>query len=149
MRHTQVSTPRERVAWVSYLLAHAGEYGVVTALSRTMGVSRQTLYAWVERGRAGLEQVFAPPVAAADADLERHILTLLVEGHASYRGIWCCLRQVGQRQVSLGTISAVVRAAERLALVAQLALPQERAVALDEIDGPDRQGAYLTSSSSQ
>ncbi len=175
MRHTHVSTPRERVAWVSYLLAHAGEYGVGTALSRTMGVSRQTLYAWVERGRAALEQVFAPPVAAADADLERHILTLLVEGHASYRGIRCCLRQVGQRQgscgnkavnfpstvgingakswsgyfcttpqVSLGTISAVVRAAERLALVAQLALPQERAVALDEIDGPDRQGAYLT-----
>jgi len=55
------------------------------------------------------------------------------------------LRQVGRRQVSLGTISAVVREAERraLALVVRLTPPQERAVALDEIYGRDRQGAYL------
>jgi len=52
---------------------------------------------------------------------------------------------VGRRQVSLGTISAVVRAAAQraLALVARLAPPPERAVALDEIDGRDRRGAYL------
>jgi hypothetical protein len=146
MRHTHASTPSERVAWVGYLLAHAGEYGVVTALSRTVGVSRQTLYTWAERGRAALEQAFTSPVAAvADARLERDILTLLVEGHASYRGIRRCLRQVGRRRVSLGTISAVVREAERraLALVARLTPPQERAVALDEIYGRDRQGAYL------
>ncbi len=59
----------------------------MTALSRTVGVSRQTLYTWTERGRAALEQAFASPVAAvaavADARLERDILTLLVEGHAS------------------------------------------------------------------
>ena len=128
------------------MLAHAGEYGVVTALSRTVGVSRQTLYTWLACGQAALEQAFAPPAAAvADASLERDILTLLVEGHASYRGIRRCLRQVGRRQVSLGTISAVVQEAERraLALVARLAPPQERAVALDEIYGRDRRGAYL------
>jgi len=147
MGHTHASTPQERAAWIGHLLAHSGEYGVVTALSRRVGVSRQTLYAWVERGRAALEQTFAPPVAAvADADLERDILTLLVEGHASYRGIRRCLRQVGRRRVSLGTISAVVREAQRraLALVARLAPPRERAVALDEIYGRDRRGAYLT-----
>jgi len=79
----------------------------------------------------------------ADAELERDILTLLVEGHANYRGIRRCLRQVGRRQVSLGTISAVVQEAERRAraLVARLAPPQERAVALDEIYGRDRRGA--------
>lgn len=146
MRHTHASTARERVAWVSYLLAHAGEYGVVTALSRTVGVSRQTLYTWRERGRAALERACTPPVAViAGADRERDILTLLVEGHASYRGIRRCLRQVGQRQVSLGTISAVVQEAERraLALVARLAPPQDRAVALDEMYGRDRRGAYL------
>jgi len=55
MRHTHASTPSERVAWVGYLLAHAGEYGVVTALSRTVGVARQTLYTWAERGRAAVE----------------------------------------------------------------------------------------------
>ena len=146
MRHTHASTPSERAAWVSYLLAHAGEYGVVTALSRTVGVSRQTLYAWVERGRTALAQAFAPPVAAvADAHLERDILTLLVEGHASYRGLRRCLRQVGRRAVSLGTISAVVREAERraLALVARTVPSQERAIALDEMYGRDRRGAYL------
>jgi len=91
-----------------------------------------------------VERACAPPVAAvADADLERDILTLLVEGHASYRGIRRCLRQVGQRYSSLGTSSAVVRAAEQraLALVARLAPPQERTVALDESYGRDRRGA--------
>jgi len=142
MEYTHASTPSARAAWISHLLAHNGEYGVVTALSRRVGVSRQTLYAWVERGRAALEQAFAPLSAVvADAELERDILTLLVEGHASYRGIRRCLRQVGRRQVSLGTISAVVQEAERraLALVARLAPPQERAVVLDEIYGRDRQ----------
>jgi len=146
MGYTHASTPSERAAWISHLLAHNGEYGVVTAVSRRVGVSRQTLYAWVERGRAALEQAFAPLSAVvADAELERDILTLLVEGHASYRGIRRCLRQVGRRTVSVGTISAVVQEAERraLALVARLAPPQERAVALDEIYGRDRRGAYL------
>ncbi len=145
MGYTHARTPSERMAWVSYVLAHAGEYGAVTALSRTARVSRQTLYSWMERGQAALEQAFAPPVAAAAARLEWDILTLLVEGHASYRGIQRCLRQVGRRQVSLGTISAVVQEAERraLALVARTAPPQERAVALDEIYGRDRRGAYL------
>ncbi len=64
MRHTHASTPSERVAWVGSVLAHAGEYGVVTALSRTVGVARQTLYTWAERGRAALAGAFAPPVAA-------------------------------------------------------------------------------------
>ncbi len=146
MGYTHASTSSARAAWINHLLAHSGEYGVVTAVSRRVGVSRQTLYVWMERGRAALEQAFAPaPAVVADAELERAILTLLVEGHASYRGIRHCLRQVGRRQVSLGTISAVVQAAERraLALVARLAPPQERAVALDEIYGRDRQGAYL------
>jgi len=103
------------------------------------------LYSWMERGQAALAQAFAPPVAAADAELERDILTLLVEGHASYRGVRRYLRQVGRRQVSLGTISAVVQEAARraLALVARTAPPQERAVARDEIYGRDRRGAYL------
>jgi hypothetical protein len=148
MRHTHASTPRERVAWISYLLAHAGEYGAVTAVSRAAVVSRQTLYTWLARGRAALEQAFLPPPAAADpapAALERAILTLLVEGHASERGIQRCLEQVGGPTVSLGTISGVIREAERraLALVARTAPPQGRAVALDEIYGRARDAAYL------
>jgi len=114
MEYTHASTSSERAAWISHLLAHRGEYGVVTAVSRRVGVSRQTLYAWMERGRAALEQAFAPArTVAADAELERDILTLLVEGHASYRGIRRCLRQVGRCPVSLGMISAVVQEAAR------------------------------------
>jgi len=147
MGYTHASTPRERMAWVSYVLAHAGEYGVVTALSRAARVSRQTLYAWAARGQAALEQAFQPPEATSggDARLERDILTLLVEGHARVRGIQRCLGQVGGRAVSLGTISAVVGEAERraLALVATLAPPDARAIALDEIYGRDRHAAYL------
>ncbi len=146
MGHTHASTASERAAWVGQLLAHTGGYGAVTTLSRAVGVSRQTLYTWLERGRAALEQAFAPPApAVADAGREREILTLLVEGHASYRGIQRCLREVGGREVSLGTISTVVRDAQEraLTLVEGQAPLGERAVALDEIYGRDRQGASL------
>jgi hypothetical protein len=136
------------VAWISYLLAHAGEYGVVTAVSRAAAVSRQTLYSWLARGRVALEQAFLPspaPAGAAPAALERAILTLLVEGHASERGIQRCLEQVGGQTVSLGTISGVIPEAERraLVLVARTAPPQVRAVALDEMYGRARDAAYL------
>ena len=42
------STARQRVEWVSQLLAGSGTYGLVTLLSQTAGVSRQTLYTWAE-----------------------------------------------------------------------------------------------------
>ncbi len=44
------STPAQRTQWVSQMIAHAGEYGRVSALSRASGVSRQTLYAWRAQG---------------------------------------------------------------------------------------------------
>jgi len=105
------------VTVVGQLLSRQGEYGLVTGLSRAVGVARQTLYSWRERGRAALEQAFAPPavVRSAGGVPERAILTLLVEGHAGERGIQRCLLEEG-RAVSLGTISAVVTEAERRAL---------------------------------
>ena len=111
------STVANRVTVVGQLLSRQGEYGLVTGLSRMVGVARQTLYTWRERGRAALEQAFAPPVVVRSVDgaLERVILTLLVEGHAGERGIQRCLAEQG-RAVSLGTISAVVTEAERRAL---------------------------------
>ena len=54
------STPAQRLQSARYLVAHAGEYGVVTALSRTLGVSRPTLYAWRAQAQQALQQVFAP-----------------------------------------------------------------------------------------
>ena len=83
------STPAQRLQSASYLVAHAGEYGVVTALSRTLGVSRPTLYAWRAQAQQALQQVFAPTPAPAPPPLTlaRHVLTLWVAAHASTRGI--------------------------------------------------------------
>ena len=58
LRHP--SSPTERAQWVSHLIAHAGQYGVVTELSRKMEVSRQTLYTWTACGQQALERAFSP-----------------------------------------------------------------------------------------
>lgn len=141
------STPLQRAQVVCQMIAHAGDYGVVTQLSRDLGVSRQTLYTWMERGWQALEAAFLPLSAAPPLTpvLERQVLTLLVEGHASVRGIQACLRATTGQHVSLGTISAVIGEAERRALawMATHAPPTSRALALDEIYGRRRCGAYL------
>jgi hypothetical protein len=142
------STPTQRAQGVAQMIAHAGEYGVVTELSRQLGVSRQTLYTWCDQGLRALEQVFTPASLAASPPpaLERAILTLLVEGHASYRGIQACLRVLQPQPVRLATIAAVIQEAERRALhwLASHAPASARPVALDEIFGNDRHGGYLS-----
>ena len=79
------STPAQRAQVVCHMIAHAGNYGVVTQLNRQLGVSRQTLYSWTQRGSQALAQVFrpAPATLRVTPALERAILTLLVEGHTS------------------------------------------------------------------
>ena len=148
MGQRHASTPTERAQVVGQMIAHAGEYGVVTALSRQLGVSRQTLYTWCDQGLRALEQVFTPAslVASPPPALERTILTLLVEGHASYRGIQACLRVLQPQPVRLATIAAVIQEAERRALawLTTHAPASARAVALDEIFGNDRHGGYLS-----
>jgi transposase-like protein len=147
MGHAHPSTPAQRVAWASHLLAHAGEYGVVAALSRATGVSRPTLYAWRARAHHALLQAFAPvPVAAVRTPaVEREVLTLWVDAHASTRGIQTCLAALTQRGISLATITHILQDAEQRALrwFAQHAPPTVRALALDEIYANDRHGAYL------
>jgi hypothetical protein len=129
------------------MIAHGGDYGFVTQLSREVGVSRQTLYTWTERGSQALQRAFLPGPAAPSGTpaLERAILTLLVEGHASTRGIQACLRATRGQHVSVGTISAVIADAEQRALtwMTTHAPPTSRALALDEIYGRQRRGAYL------
>jgi hypothetical protein len=148
MGHAHASTPIDRARWISHLLAHRGEYGVVSALSRTIGVSRQTLYAWAERGCAALVAAFTPDPAemVVTPALERAILTCLVDGHAGYRGIRACLRASTGQTVSVGTIAGVVAVAAQRALrvLAQEKPPTARVLALDEIYGNDRHGAYLS-----
>jgi hypothetical protein len=141
------STAKQRAAWVSQLLAGSGTYGLVTLLSRAAGVSRQTLYTWAEQGRAALERAFEPREAERPItpELERQVLSLLVEAHATVRGIQVGLWQVARRRVSLGTISAIVQEAQRRAQawLGRHAPPSSRPLALDEMYGNDRRGAYL------
>ena len=118
MVRSHPSTPDQRAHWVGQMLAYAGDYGFVTQLSRTSGVSRQTLYTWADQGRQALEQLFTPtsPAPVLTPALERQILTLLVESHPSYRAIQACLGGLTQQQVSLGTITTVLAEAQRRAL---------------------------------
>jgi hypothetical protein len=147
MIHPHSSTPNQRAYWVSELIAGEGSYGVVSQMSRNCRVSRQTLYSWKAKGQSALERAFdsSRPRRESVQQLERGVLTLLVEGHASYRGIQGCLKELLGLDVSLGTISAIVQAAGQRAqgwLVQQV--PAEgRVVALDEQYSSKRGEAYL------
>src|SRR5437879_3290865 len=80
----------------------------------TSGVSRQTLYSWKAKGQAALQAALAPVQEGTSSHaiaLEDAILTLLLQGHASYRGIQRCLRLLLGQQVSLGRLTAVVQEA--------------------------------------
>ena len=147
MGQSHPSTPAHRAQCAAHLLAHAGEYGVVPALSRQYGVSRPTLYAWRDHAQQALLQTFAPARSALPpvAALERLVLTTFVTAHASTRGIQTCLRTLAARGVSLTTITHILQEAEQRALhwMATHVPPTVRALALDEIYANDRQGAYL------
>jgi hypothetical protein len=127
-------------------LAHEGEYGLVTRLSREIGVSRQTLTIWREWGRRMLTRGAASTPEVTTASRERSLLTLLVSGHTSYRGIQICLAELLGWRISLGSIAREVRlAGERAdAVLAELAPPGPVVLAVDEcFGGLPRQG-YLS-----
>src|SRR3954453_19402364 len=118
MGHAHPSTPAQRLQWASHLLAHAHEYGVVAALSRASGVSRPTLYAWRHQAQQALLQTFSPlpPPPVTTPALEREVLTLWVEAHASTRAIQTSLAALTQRSISLETITRILQDAEQRAL---------------------------------
>jgi hypothetical protein len=146
MVHAHPSTPAQRAQWTALMLAHPGEYGLVTRLSRENAVSRPTLYAWRERAQQALNQAFTPPAATPPAchAVERQVLTVW-SAHSSERDIQTCFRVLAQRGISLPTITTILADAEQRALhyLATHMPPSVRAVALDEIYANDRRGAYL------
>jgi hypothetical protein len=73
------------------------------------------------------------------------VLTLLVEAHASYRGIQTCLERLLGKRVSLGTIAGIVQEAGERAMqwMSQHIPPTQRALALDELYSSQRGQAYL------
>jgi transposase-like protein len=141
------STPDQRAQWTAYMLAHCGEYGVITRLSREHGISRPTLYAWRKQAQQALLATFTPPPPAPSVtpSLQRQVLTLLVQAHASERGIQTCIRSLVDRGLSLATVSHILQAAQQRALRwMQTHSPDSvRALALDEIYANNRRGAYL------
>jgi hypothetical protein len=127
-------------------LVRQREYGLVTHLSQVAQVSRKTLYQWEHRARRALEAAFAAAeVDRPVVDRPRQVLSLLVETHASERGIQAALAAVTGESPSLGAISGIIQEAERRALhwLATQAPPGARPLALDEIYSKDRRGAYL------
>jgi transposase-like protein len=140
------STPEQRAQWTTMMLAHQGEYGLVTRLSRTSGVSRPTLYAWRRHAQQALIQAFTPPVLppSTPCSLERQVLTVW-SAHSSDRDIQTCFRVLAQRGIGLPTITAILADAEQRALrcLATHMPASVRGVALDEIYANDRRGAYL------
>lgn len=145
MIHLHSSTARQRAQWASTVIAQEGSYGVVSHLSHLAEVSRQTLYNWKAKGQSVLEAAFEPKQPAAAMPLDRAVLTLLVEGHASYRGIQRCLEVLLGQQVSLGTITAIVQEAGERAQewLEQQVSKQGRMLALDEQYSSKRGEAYL------
>ncbi len=150
MVHTHSSTASQRVQWVSALLAHEGTYGVVSQMHRSSGASRQALYDWKGKGQRALETALAPRLppgqGAKSPGLPRAVLTLLVEGHASYRGLQTCLATLLGQQVSLGSIAAIVESAGQRAQawVHQQVSRQGRTLALDDQYSSKRGEAYLS-----
>src|SRR2546421_1438527 len=140
------STVQERINMVSQMLANPS-HGVVSQLSRTHGVSRQTLYRWTARGVQALEKALGSEVRAAKPTVSVHtlVLTLLIETHASYRGIQSSLRSMHGINLSLGRIAGIVKEAGQRAqswLNHQQA-STARALALDEQYSSQRGKAYL------
>jgi transposase-like protein len=87
---------------VSEMIAQQGRYGMVSQMSQSYTVSRQTLYTWKGKGEPALQAVFEPKEKLKEqaGQLERAVLTVLTEGHASYRGIQVCLQILLGLQVS-------------------------------------------------
>lgn len=131
---------------VSQLLAKPS-HGLVSQLSRTHHVSRQTLYRWTARGAQVLEEVLGSKLRATKQTASVHtlVLNLLIETHASYRGIQSCLRNLHGINLSLGSIAGIVKEAGQRAQswLKQQQATTPRALALDEQYSSQRGKAYL------
>ena len=131
---------------VSQMLANP-RHGQVSQLGRAQRVSRQTLYRWAATGRQALEEALGehlvPPKPHEAIALV--VLTLLIETHASYRGIQTCLRDLHGVHLSLGSIVGIVKEAGQRAQtwLSQQQAPTPRALALDEQYSSQRGKAYL------
>ena len=140
------STAEQRVQWVSQLLVPQPPHGLVSQLSRSHEVSRQTLYRWKEKGARALQAALEirPTPPTQKRAVQEQVLTLLIEAHASYRDIQTCLLKLFGRRISLGSIVGIAQEAgqraQRWLRKPQASTP--RAWALDEQYSSQRGKAY-------
>jgi hypothetical protein len=122
-------------------------HGLVTQLSRTYQVSRQTLYRWEAMGRQALEEALEKKVVPVKQtpSVPILVLSLLLEAHASYRGIQSTLRSNHGIEISLGTIAGIIKEAGQRAQqwMNQQQAETARTLALDEQCSSQRGKAYL------
>lgn len=140
------STVGERIHMISQMLAQP-TYGLVSQLSRTHQISRQTLYRWSATGRQALEEALGKQVVSMkqSPSVPMLILTMLIEAHASYRGIQASLRSIHGIKISLGKIVSIVKEAGQRAQkwMNQQQAATPRVLALDEQYSSQRGKAYL------
>jgi hypothetical protein len=137
----------QRVDLASRMIVHQGKYGHVSQLSRESNISRQSLYMLKSRGQEAMERVFRPKQEVTEwmTQIERAILILFTEGHASREGIQICLEELLGIHVSTGKISSILHEAGKRAQewLGQHVPQGRRDLAIDEQYSNKRAEAYL------
>ncbi len=145
MKHC--STPEQRMEWMIDLWQSSSHHGLISQYSRDHQVSRQTLYRWKQKAEQALKAAFTPQQERCEphAHLERQVLTLLIEAHASYRQIQTCLQSLLGISLSLGSICRIVAQAgvRARAWLGRQRSSAVRALALDEQYSSKRGEAYF------
>jgi hypothetical protein len=138
-------TIENRVQVVTTLLSEPKDYGLVTRLAREYGISRQSLYTMLRRGRAALAESLGPrspgrpalalPLVLDKNRLDRAIVTFTTAGHASIEGVQLCVEEAFDLHRGTGYISGVLKQAgvAAHANLEQLCPPQPIRADLDEI----------------
>jgi hypothetical protein len=137
----------QRVDLASRMIVHQGKYGHVSQLSRESNISRQSLYTLKSRGQEAMERVFRLKQEATEwmTQIERAVLILFTEGHASREGIQICLEELLGIHVSTGKISSILHEAGKRAQewLDQHIPKGRRDLAIDEQYSNQRAEAYL------
>jgi hypothetical protein len=137
----------QRVNLASRMIVHHKKYGFVSQLSREHNISRQSLYTLKLRGLEAMEKAFKPKQEAIEqmTQVERAVLILFAEGHASREGIQNCLKELLGVDVSTGKISSIMSEAGKRAKdwLDQHIPPGMRDLAIDEQYSNQRAKAHL------
>lgn len=147
MHLSDCTTPANRIRLASCMLAHEGKYGFVSQLSREQDISRQSLYTLKSRGQEAMERVFVPKQQRREQEMliERAVLIIFTEAHASREGIQQCIEEILGVHISTGKISLIIHEAGQRAQewLVQHIPEGMRDLAIDEQYGSKRGEAYL------